>query len=333
MPPKKVKATAVAPQEANPLKRPAASSWQNWARQTPQDTEDDMVLVEPTQGEQDQGEKQEEQEEDATGEPPSHGIKEDATGEPPSHGINRYQRHALRKLEPALPADMKKALDEARADKTVGKQRRLNALMHTLVPSEKYTNFKGEVSLDNLVVRRFREFTKSRQVGVGAQGYTLTELMGPGKLGSKDAVTAGIARGDITMKVLNGKEIYYIAQAHDFTVATDTVGRSAEGKMDDSNMSIEDRESLFANMMSMATEGFAEGIQPWAEWALTTARPAIENTKPASKDAHERIQEAFDGINMKVRDLKKICVQAMTAAEGSSARAVATDARYHCKDI
>ena len=58
------------------------------------------------------------------------------------------------------------------------------------------------------IMSRWRCLQVQKRWGKGKESYTLTELIGPGKLGSKQAVDDGLARGDISVQTQDGIEMY-----------------------------------------------------------------------------------------------------------------------------
>ena len=104
-------------------------------------------------------------------------------------------------------------------------------------------------------------------------------------------------------------------------VVEDSSGRSASSAVKFEG-SEEDTAKLFASILSM--EKFSEGID-WLKWAIED-KPRSKD-KPASADAHAKLQEAYDGLSMKTRSLKKIAAEALMGGLGDSVHVLAKSAR------
>ena len=173
----------------------------------------------------------------------------------PTHGITPHQRQALNKLEPNLPPEMQQALQAARANTAPGKQKDLNAMMHALVPSDIYNSYGIEPKIDKLNIARFRTFQKTRKVSIGQAGFSQTEITGNGMLGSMENLNKGLLRGDVTMKVIKGREMYFMDRVTDEDIVEDNDGRTVEATDDSGMLMSDDQKSELLDKFSMQHAG------------------------------------------------------------------------------
>jgi len=93
--------------------------------------------------------------------------------------------------------------------------------MHSIVPQDTYKSYIVDAKVDSLAIQRFREFIKTRRVTLGSYGMSKTEITGTGCLGSVEKLQEGLANGDVYMKVVAGKERYFMERACDEHIAED----------------------------------------------------------------------------------------------------------------
>ena len=225
-------------------------------------------------------------------------------------GITPQQRHALRKIEASgtLPSQIQVALNEARASTAPGHQKDLNRLTNCICPKSVYTSYSELARVDSALVSRFRELCRSRKVTVGGHGLSHTEVIGPGKLGSEEALKAGIARGDVVVKVVRGKNLYFMDFAEDADIMMETQGRRTTGTADYSALPSAEKAEMLDSLMTMANAEFGEGISGWVNFAIEdvpSSAVSKDDKPPASELAMNHLQEAFDGLSSKTRQLKK----------------------------
>ena len=103
-------------------------------------------------------------------------TKAGADPEVDTSGISSQQRTALERLWPELPGDIKKSIQEAKADMTRGKQQRLNIQMNALVPTSLCPNHKANIKVDSTLIERYRSVQCARTISKGEKGYTKTEI-------------------------------------------------------------------------------------------------------------------------------------------------------------
>ena len=145
-------------------------------------------------------------------------------------GVTPQQRHLFKKLLPSLPEEMQKAYADAKSSTVAGHQKEVNLIMNTIIPKAQATGYGVDVQIDKTVITRFRAVMQKRRVAFGQAGFTRTETIGPGKLGSVTLLNEGLARGDIVMKTTNGKEMYYACRAEEFDIQDDVHGRNVSSK-------------------------------------------------------------------------------------------------------
>ena len=229
-------------------------------------------------------------------------------------GITRVQRHLISKVSAALPKDIVDDLAAARASTAPGHQKAVNALLNAIVPKSLATGFNTSVVVNDAMVSRVRRVSFCHKQRVGSEGYTFTELCGPGKLGSKEAVEQGIAAGDVWRRRIQGKDLYFMRRASDFMVNTDSHERVVTGTTALKG-SQDDMGDAFATLLSCRASDF--GDSSWVHFAMTTDGAAVDGNS-ASQEAMAHLQEAYDGMHMKARSCNKTCIQVLQKPASSS---------------
>ena len=257
-------------------------------------------------------------------------MQDNDNEEAPTHGINDYQRAAISKMERHLPPNIAEELKTLKNSTQRGKQKPLNQLLHTLAPAAIYTNYSITPKIDKALIQRFRTFRKGRVVQLGASGFTYTEITGSGKLGSDAALRKGLERGDVVMKIIRNKEMYFMDNAADHEMVEDWTGRSFKGDMQLDNLTDEQKANMLNDISSMAPQDWADGLAQWVSYALDDGIPA-RSYPPASGDAHRKLQEGYDGISMEIRKAKRLAAEAY--GNGGSAGSSLLTLACACKDF
>ena len=227
---------------------------------------------------------------------------EEPAVEPDTSGVTPQQRYIFEKNLKHLPQEIQTDFAEAKASAGRGKQKIINSIMNSVVPKDMAMKYKDEITIDQALMTRYRTFVATRSQGTGSQGLTRTEMLGPGKLGSEQLLQQGLASGDVISKVVNGKELFWMARAWDHTSFDDSHGRSVSGTARSSNA------DFFASALQAAKDEFAD--EPWFAFAVGDAKPQ-ELRKPASEGALHHLQDAYDALQMKVRSVKRLCAQTL----------------------
>ena len=100
--------------------------------------------------------------------------------------ITPQQRHVWKKAWPTLPEDVKKAYMEAKNSRELGACKRANAIINSVV--DKDCAYKDTVTIDARTFERFRKVVRKTTKSEGCVGYTKTQMIGSGMLGSLQAL-------------------------------------------------------------------------------------------------------------------------------------------------
>ena len=127
--------------------------------------------------------------------------------EPDHSGLTPQQRHVLEKGWAIVPHDIKGEISKLKESKERGKQKKLNAVMNSLVP--KNAKYSDDLVIDAWTYRRFRKVMKTVETGEQEIGFTYTEMLA--KMHNSPALLdSGLVRGDIIKKMYKGREMYYL---------------------------------------------------------------------------------------------------------------------------
>ena len=139
-----------------------------------------------------------------------------SSSEPDTSGITAQQRHVLSKIEADLPEDIKEDLNKLRDDTSRGIQKKRNTQMNALVPNSMAESYSDRVTVDKQMIERFRAYSIVHRQGAGEVGFTHTEIIGPGKLGSEELLQQGLRAGHVRRRMVNGCELFFMKRGHDF---------------------------------------------------------------------------------------------------------------------
>ena len=93
----------------------------------------------------------------------------------------------------------------------------------------KDTQYGDSISLSSKTFTAFRTVCRIQKNMEGVHGFTVTEMIGPGKLGSMEALHAGIDRGDVVVKKNKaGKDLYYMDRGAESMETRDKIGGHAK---------------------------------------------------------------------------------------------------------
>lgn len=124
-----------------------------------------------------------------------------------------------------LPQDVKDAYEATRHNGQGPKGR--NKIVNSILAKD--TKYGDSLSLNSETFTAFRAVKNME----GVAGFTITEMIGPGKMGSMKALHAGIERGDVVVKKNKaGKELYYLDRGSDSVETEDKIGGKAKAKGD-----------------------------------------------------------------------------------------------------
>lgn len=222
---------------------------------------------------------------------------EDMDLPPDISGINQKQRRAWGKIFATLPKQIQDAYNAAKSSNQVGHQKDINSIMNAVIPKDLVA--RGiNVEVNSAMMSRFRTLSCARVESSEDRGCTYTEMIGTGKLGSDQALRAGLERGDVVMRVSQGRELYYMHSESDTTKVTDLQGREVRASADLSkNM------ELVQQLINVDAAGF--GDAQWLSWSVSPEQ-AKELQKPPSPQALEHLEKALEATSGKLSTAKKL---------------------------
>ena len=120
---------------------------------------------------------------------------------------------------------MKDAYEATRSNGEGPKGR--NKIVNSILSKD--TKYGDSISLHTKTFSAFRQVYHISKTVAEEKGFTFTEMIGPGKLGSQEALHAGIERGDVVVKKNKaGKDLYYVDRGSKSEETYDKAGGSAQ---------------------------------------------------------------------------------------------------------
>ena len=176
-----------------------------------------------------------------------------------------------------------------------GGRKARNAIVHAIVPKD--VTYGGKIQVTKGQMETFRSVTKTVKWESGRSGFTKSEMIGTGMLGSKEALDAAIDCGDVAMETKNGKAVYYIHRAYDGETFNDTNG----GKVSTGNFEI-DRELLDKLQND-------EAASVYAGWMGMLVDESARDTVLVfpSVEEWERFSNGIDQCQLEVKRVKLLC--------------------------
>ena len=205
---------------------------------------------------------------------------------------------------------------EAKGSNKPGHQRQVNAIMNSIVPKSMVTSYTSQVQINKSTMNRFRSVIQTRRTKFGSKGYTKTEMLGPGKLGSEQLLAQGLARGDVTMRMVNGKEMYWTWNGEAMDEQEDKQGRSFSSTGDVGGTE-QDQSKFFDAAMALTAEEF--GVHDnWVSFVNNPTNQPKALQPPCSPAAMQHLQDAYDAMTSKLRNLKKLIMSNVRGPSSSS---------------
>ena len=82
-------------------------------------------------------------------------------------------------------------------------------IINAIIPKD--VGYGTPVNLDKHVFERIRKIVFKKTESQQNAGYSWTQITGSGMLGSDEKLQQGLARGDVVMKVIKGKSVYFMS--------------------------------------------------------------------------------------------------------------------------
>lgn len=227
------------------------------------------------------------------------GFVED--GEVIDDKLTPQQRHVWKKCYSQIPPEVRQAHADARTSGEVGAAKHANTIINSVVP--KTAGYGDSIVIDSRVLERFRQVTKAKVNKKSAQGYTYTQIIGPGLLGSDQALQAGLQRGDVQVKIVGSRSFYYMDNECEMNVSTDTRGARVTAYSN----SLE--EELFDKIMGMDASMVRE------EWLqIATDQQALTSASSSGIGVDDNVmahlQQACDACSKTIKAVKILFSQA-----------------------